>query len=228
MDSDGSERMVRLLRHRLLNIVSGVKSANSLLASELDDRLTPREREYFPLIDKECLQICGIVARLEELFGVMSQPKPAPLEKAVTSIIADLRASFPMAEITLEVDVSDSGRLVCRSTLGTALHEAIENAYEMSKRPVKVLICDVDGGSLIRIIDKGKTLSSEARKMAFEPFYTTRTRHLGVGLSIARKMVEGLGGTVGIGTGTEGNFVEFILPCMGDVGDRHHGENEKV
>ncbi len=215
LDSHGTERMVRLLRHRLLNIVSGVTSANSLLASELDDRLTAREREYFPLIHKECNQVCGIVDRFEALFGAVPKPKPTPLQDVVSSIMADLRESLPMAEIVLEMEVSDSGRLVCMSTLGTVLREAVDNAYGISRRPVKVLIGDVDGGSSVRIVDQGKALSAEACKMAFEPFYSTRTRHLGMGLSIAMRLVAGQGGTASIGTGADGNFVEFVLPGMG-------------
>lgn len=216
LDSNGTERMVRIFRHRLLNIVSGVKSANSLLASELDDRLTAREREYFPLIDKECTQICGVVERFETLFGTMPKTQPASLKSVVYSIIDSLRVTFPMAEILLEVNVSDSDRLICMSTLETVLRETIENAYEISRKPVTVLISDVDDGFSIRIIDEGKAFSEEACTMAFEPFYTTRTRHLGVGLSIAKRMVAGQGGTVALGTETTGNFVEIILPFTGN------------
>ena len=69
LDSNGTERMVRIFRHRLLNIVSGVKSANSLLASELDDRLTAREREYFPLITKNVLKYAGWLSGLRPCLG---------------------------------------------------------------------------------------------------------------------------------------------------------------
>ncbi|MDF7800906.1 HAMP domain-containing sensor histidine kinase [Pontiellaceae bacterium B1224] len=215
LDSDGTERMVRLLRHRLLNIVSGVKSANSLLASELDDRLTAREREYFPLIDRECDQVCAMVDRIEALFGALPKPKPALLPSAVPSIMSDLRQICPMAEIQLEVDDSDSERLVCKQTLETVLKEAVLNACEISRKPVTVSICEIKDGISVRVIDQGKVLSEDVREMAFEPFYSTRTRHLGVGLSIAKRLVEDRGGTISIRGEADGNCVAFFLPDMG-------------
>ena len=157
-----------------------------------------------------------MVERFETLFGTMPKTQPASLKSVVYSIIDSLRVTFPMAEILLEVNVSDSDRLICMSTLETVLRETIENAYEISRKPVTVLISDVDDGFSIRIIDEGKAFSEEACTMAFEPFYTTRTRHLGVGLSIAKRMVAGQGGTVALGTETTGNFVEIILPFTGN------------
>ncbi len=214
LDSLGVERMLRVLRHRLLNIVSGAKSAISLLASELDDRLTAREREYFPLIQKECDQICGIVDRMDALFGVFPPPLPVPLQDAVSATLVELRHNLPMAEIHLEIKVKDSRRLVCMSTLLTVLSEAIENAYAISKKPVHVCIGDSEDSCAVRIIDQGQPLSKEVCELAFEPFYTGRTRHLGLGLPIAKRAVERLGGTVSIGTEASGNVVGFILPYL--------------
>ncbi|QBG47396.1 HAMP domain-containing histidine kinase [Verrucomicrobia bacterium S94] len=214
LDSDGTGRMAQLLRHRLLNVVSGLKSANSLLASELDDRLTAQEREYFPLMDKECDKISGIVGRIEELFGVLPKVTPAPLQQAVKLTMGKLNKSFPMAEIVLDVDCEDAERTVCGTTLNTVLHEAVGNAWEISRKPVKISIRDVEGGFSVRVIDRGKTFSPEVRNMAFEPFYSTRSRHLGVGLAIARRLVENQSGTVSIGVENDENVVEFILPCL--------------
>ena len=99
-------------------------------------------------------------------------------------------------------------------TLKVALDEMVSNAYEISRRPVTVSVGDHDACCLVRVIDQGEALSEEVREMAFEPFYTTRTRHLGLGLAIAKRMVKNQGGTVSIGSGLDGNVVEFTLPYM--------------
>ncbi|MDZ8117260.1 sensor histidine kinase [Pontiella agarivorans] len=214
LDADGTGRMVRLLRHRLLNVVSGLKSANSLLASELDDRLTAREREYFPLMDKEYDKISDIVGRIEALFGILPKSEFVPLQDALSMVVTNLRETFPMAEIRLDIVCKDSEQLVCKTTIETVLHEAVGNAYEISRKPVKIVICDVDDRLSIRVLDQGEVLSTEVQDMAFEPFYSTRSRHLGVGLSIVKRLVEHRSGTVSIGVENDENVVEFILPRM--------------
>lgn len=214
LDSGSVDRMRKVLRHRLLNIMAGVKSANSLLASDLDDRLAPREREYFSLIQKECDQVSIIMNRLEELLGDLPAPAPAPLESVLSSLMTDLRATYPMAEVLLDISVADPARSVCGSMLKTAIFEAVGNAYEISRKPVTISICDAEEKCSVRIIDKGAPLSDEVCELAFEPFYTMRTRHVGVGLSIARRMAENLGGSASIATSPDGNSVEFVLPYM--------------
>ncbi len=214
LDSGDTERMRRVLRHRLLNIMAGVKSANSLLASELDDRMTPREREYFPLIQRECDEVCNIMDRLDAYFGALLEPEPSALAGIVAASMTDLRAHNPLFEIDLELNVTDSSKRVCSFVLSLVLHEALVNACEISRKPIRVIISDVDDSCLVRVVDQGPSLSDEVCELAFEPFFTTRTRHLGLGLAITKRRVEALGGTVSISTGSDGNVVEFRLPYM--------------
>ncbi|MBN2685237.1 MAG: HAMP domain-containing histidine kinase [Pontiellaceae bacterium] len=216
LDSDGLERMRRILRHRLLNFVSGIKSANTLLTSELDDRLTAREREYFPMIQRECDQIAVMVNRFESLFIPLSAPIPARLDDAIQSILLDLRELHPMAEIILNVDsqVYKVKPTVCYEALKSAIVETVANSYESSRKPVMISIVDEDGACVIRVVDEGAPMTEAIREMAFEPFYTTRARHVGVGLSLARRLIEDRGGSISICPEENGNCVEIILPYM--------------
>lgn len=214
LNSEETGRMVRLLRHRLLNIASGIKSANSLLASSLDERLTAREREIFPLVHQECDQMCSIAERFEMLFGEIPKSLPIPLKDAVSSSLADLAKKCPMAEISVEMATAHSDRYICMATLNTLLREGVGNAYELSRRPLTILVGDATEACSICIVDQGEALSEEVLKMAFEPFYSTRTRHLGVGLAICKRLVENKGGSVSIGVCPDGNYVKFILPFI--------------
>ena len=58
--------------------------------------------------------------------------------------------------------------------------------------------------------DNGTGLSAEARERLFEPFYTTKSKGTGLGMSIARRIVESHGGHIVAGkSGTAG--AEFII-----------------
>jgi signal transduction histidine kinase len=69
------------------------------------------------------------------------------------------------------------------------------------------VVTQVDGGNArLSIGDNGSGMSSEQLQRVFEPFYTTRSQGLGLGMAYAQKIVEQHGGTVkieshpGIGT----------------------------
>ena len=77
-----------------------------------------------------------------------------------------------------------------------------------------------DGSSvLIRIRDTGSGISEEQLKMIFEPFYTTKVseKGIGLGLSITRKIMESLGGSVEIDSEPgRGSEVTLTLPAEKD------------
>ncbi|MBE9580721.1 MAG: HAMP domain-containing histidine kinase [Proteobacteria bacterium] len=64
--------------------------------------------------------------------------------------------------------------------------------------------------------DEGKGIPDEVLKKIWEPFFTTKEKGSGLGLPIVKKIVEGHGGTVGIGNDREkGAQVTVTLPVKG-------------
>ena len=76
------------------------------------------------------------------------------------------------------------------------------------------LVCDeVDSDRpalRITVHDNGPGLSAEQRDRIFEPFYTTRPTGTGLGMAIARRIVEAHGGIIAAGNGPGGG-AEIIL-----------------
>lgn len=64
----------------------------------------------------------------------------------------------------------------------------------------------------LRVSDQGTGITPEHLSQVFEPYFTTRRTGTGLGLPIARNIVEGLGGTIGVATAPGRTTVEIILP----------------
>jgi len=65
----------------------------------------------------------------------------------------------------------------------------------------------------ILITDNGRGIPPEQLDSVFEPFHTTRRGGTGLGLFVARQIVEGHGGKINIeSTPGEGTTVEILLP----------------
>ncbi len=61
--------------------------------------------------------------------------------------------------------------------------------------------------------DNGPGLNAEQRERIFEPFYTTKTKGTGLGMAIARRIVQSHGGTIEVGDGPgPGTEIVVTLP----------------
>jgi signal transduction histidine kinase len=66
----------------------------------------------------------------------------------------------------------------------------------------------------ISMADTGPGMPPEVKDKAFEPFFTTRSRGTGLGLPIARRVVEAHGGRIAIETpATGGTVVSLSIPA---------------
>ena len=214
------KRMQRVLGHRLLNIASGIKAASGLLSQMLDDRMTPREREYFPLIINQCEEVCQIVDRMRLFFYDPPAIHLLPVQVAFDVALDAVRSAIPGIELLCEKDLGDCTLRVCALTLRTALEEAVRNARQSSSDPIIIDVSVNDAKELVlRVIDWGEGFSEEAAEMAFEMFYTTQSRAMGLGLSIAGKLVSAQGGRVSLGKEGRDNYVEFVLPLKEGISE---------
>ena len=208
------ERMRRILGHRLLNIASGVKAATGFLAGQLDDRLVARERDYFPLIQRQCDEVCTIVERMNLLLREQAMPEPLPLTQVLNCVLSRIRAEFPDVDLSCNMAAPDCMKSICPLTVETALREMVQNARDAASRTVEidVVLQDHDEMCVFRVIDQGEGFSDESIQSAFEMFYTTRARSIGLGLSIVRKLVCRQGGRISLGKEDCGSYVEFAVP----------------
>lgn len=78
-----------------------------------------------------------------------------------------------------------------------ALYLVLHNAARFGGgSTVDVAVVTENGSACVRIRDRGKGFSDEAFQRAFDPFYSTTEDGLGLGLPHARRVIEGMGGTI--------------------------------
>jgi len=105
--------------------------------------------------------------------------------------------------------------------LQQVLLNLIINAFDaMRDTPLtrrKVVITterDADGFTRVSVRDYGVGISEEARERLFEQFFTTKSKGLGMGLSIVRSIVESHGGTIAAENADgDGARFQFTIPA---------------
>ena len=94
-------------------------------------------------------------------------------------------------------------------------HNLIKNSYQAidkkcKKGSINVSFIPTDGEIIFSVYDTGCGISLLKLGEIFDTFYTTKEDGLGVGLSVCKNVVEGVGGKI-ICNSQEGEWTEFII-----------------
>jgi signal transduction histidine kinase len=112
--------------------------------------------------------------------------------------------------------MADSSRL--QQVLLNLLENAAQHSPEGSE--IQIIVSNPKGITVrIHIVDQGTGLSAENFQKVFEPFFTTRKRGNGLGLSLAKNTILAHGGKIGVKNNdpSPGCTIEISLPVFQEV-----------
>ena len=178
--------------------------------------------------------ILGAVRDLKDLIGEFSHfsrlPAMQPGRLDPNALVLDALSPYreaPIERVKVRVDLApDVPEVEVDATqLKRVLLNVINNAVEaMAERggELRLRTAREEGGVAIRVDDDGPGVEDVER--IFEPHYTTKVKGLGLGLAIARQIVEEHGGTIRAqSVPGKGTSVRIHLPtrrCAGGPGGR--------
>lgn len=181
--------------------------------------------DFGRLLEENTARILAEIDRLDDLartfsrYGVVTTgaPSPVPVDaaRAVHDVVElerigaegiDWRAEGP--EGPLLVSAQDR-------ELREVLLNLLENARLAGARRVTVTVMpNAAGGAMLRVEDDGSGIASELLPRIFDPHFSTRSSGSGLGLAMARRLVEGWGGTIAVES-TPGAGATFTINLPG-------------
>ena len=190
----------------------------------LQDGVSPDPDRYLRILGGQLDDIESLLDQLVEFARIESGHQN---HERTTVSIAELaheavEALSPVAH-RVDVDVqleSDGPAVVMASTtdMSRVLRNLLENAIRHSPSGTSVRVAVRSGPQVeVRVRDQGSGFPADFREHAFEPFTradparNTLTGHSGLGLAIARALVEAHGGRIWLAQGA-GADVRFSIP----------------
>jgi len=169
-------------------------------------------------VQESVKDIDGEVARLNRIVNeVLDFARPIRFELSKTDVNALCRdaasaaaASGPGPDVALRLDGGLSPITTDPERLRIALVNMLVNARNATNgHPESVALSTRVEGARVHIVvtDKGTGIAPADLARIFDPYFTTKRGGTGLGLPIAKNIVEGLGGTIAItsapGSGTQ-------------------------
>jgi len=172
------------------------------------------------IIVDEARRLEDVLRNIWDLTRPLGQDyKKSDLNEAVRQTVEMLRPDMESAGVSVDLELGpDVGRsFFDPGLIKQACLNVIKNAAESMPGGGRISVRTGRGWNFLSVLvrDQGPGIPEEMADQIFNPFFTTKEGALGLGLAMARKIVEDHGGSVmvrpGDGIGTE---VEFHLPAQ--------------
>ena len=209
--------------HELKNPLAGLKSYIDLLKNKKLDNLKKDLliRNMGQDIDRMNILISDIANYT--LTGV--EISEEVLEKVeLISLLNDFKNSLSNKNFSLQINTKEKEIFlrINKNKFLQVMHNILDNSstYTPLNSSILIFVKLKDEICVIHFVDQGPGISLEYKNKIFQRFYTDRLKdrntHSGLGLSISRKIIESLGGSICLikspHSGFEGACLEIKLP----------------
>jgi C4-dicarboxylate-specific signal transduction histidine kinase len=212
----------------------------SLSASELAAPIVRDEDASMPWLASEPADVCEANAALEQIVRGTAHPNevisriqtfvarretrkvPIDLTHVFAEVLSIMRGAADAQGVSFRVESAVGLPAVIANPvqLQQVMINLVANGLEAMldvnpRRRVLAVHAKKHGTDavLVRIRDSGKGLDPQQRQRIFEPFYTTKSEGMGMGLTVSRTIVEAHGGRLWASANDEfGETFQFTLP----------------
>jgi two-component system nitrogen regulation sensor histidine kinase NtrY len=204
------KKVIRVISHELNNslapVASLAHSGAELVRRGQHDRLA----HVFATIEDRARHLDGFIQGYAK-FAKLPSPRSEPV--AWAGFLAQLREQIEFAHTAPPPDWI--GRFD-RAQLEQAVINLVKNAHESGSAPdaVELRLRRVPGWFRLEVLDRGSGMSDATLVSALVPFYSTKRTGTGLGLPLAREIVEAHGGQIAIANRADGGglVVTLVIP----------------
>lgn len=217
-EEDSTKRLITDISHQLKTPLASLRMSHELIT---ENRVTEEEGKEF--LEQEAKELIKLEQLLDELVNlsrlethmIQLHPFPASLKKTLTEAVSQIYMKARGKDISIQVEMEDDITVIhdLKWTV-EALTNILENAVKYSKEytTITVRTQKLVSNVLIEVEDEGIGIPAEELHKIYQRFYRGSQAKeqvkdgAGVGLYLARKIIEEQGGTIAAkrkdGTGT--------------------------
>jgi signal transduction histidine kinase len=213
--------MTASIAHEIRNPLASMHTAAETLKEELG--YDEDKEEYLNLILREVKRVNNLVSDFFSYVRPMTpELEPVPLHDLLDVLVFIEGAKMKKSGVRLSCRFDERKIFVTadRNLLQQALLNILLNAHQASPASGEIVVSTQfrsAGGSQsmveVRVRDQGPGIRPETISKIFEPFFSTKTKGIGLGLPITERIVRAIGGRIEVdSTPDEGTTFSILLP----------------
>jgi len=205
-ESDAWKKLLSVMTHEIMNSIAPISSLAETLQTKIQDSIKNPVKNQLEMNDLDT-GIESIKKRSEGLlkfaktYRSLNKVTKLNLEKVLVKDLFEnikilMKPSLDKKgiELIFEIENSDLQIEMDRHLIEQVLINLLLNAVEASKENEnpKILLSskkDIEGNSIIKVIDNGKGIPNDILDNIFVPFFTTKKNGSGIGLSLCKQIM---------------------------------------
>ena len=208
----------------LTAVTNYVNAAKQTFARVLgvEEQASSRINEYLEKAADQALRAGGIIRNLRDFIEKKENSRGvAQLNTVVEEAVALAFMSGADSDLKLTLDLASDlppvliDRIQVQQVIVNLVRNSIEAMATRNRRKLTISTGTTEDGHVQLVVaDNGPGLSPEVSERLFQPFVTTKSKGMGMGLSICQTIIEGHGGAIRLLTDIEGAAFEIRLPVL--------------
>jgi len=192
-------KVASMVGHDLRNPLTGISGAAYFLKMKIGPLMDEKLKEMLDLIEKNVEYSNNIINDLAEYSGDIQ------LKHNETSAKSIIGEALSLVEVPRNIQVSNKSQdepkmNVDVTRMKRVFFNLIKNAVEAmpSGGTLTMESRNTDGNVELKFIDTGTGIPEDVLEKLFTPFFTTKSKGMGLGLSICKRIVEAHEGTISV------------------------------
>jgi two-component system sensor kinase FixL len=203
--------MAAVIAHEVKNPLAGIRGAIQVIGGRL-----AAESKDGAVLREIVTRIDGLNGLIQDLLLFARPPRAKPVALDIGPLLAMtsslLRADPGLAGVEVHVEGTAPPLLADPELLKLAFSNLLINSAQAMHGRGRIHVAVAVEGTRCRvtIADEGPGIPAEIRDKIFVPFFTTKSRGSGLGLSTAKRLVEAQGGTIRIDCPAAGGTIVTV------------------
>lgn len=230
-EMDAWQNLVRVLTHEIMNSVTPISSLAGTVEGELEQYIKAGGaiseianedlQDLYDAVDTIQKRSEGLIRFVQDFRNLTHIPKPQITQVSVEEMLKDifvlLKSEIEENNITYTTSIEpasmtvNADKALIEQVLINLVKNAIQAFDEETNRIVEVRAFLSDKGRpTITVTDNGGGIDEEALEKIFIPFFTTKKRGSGIGLSLSRQIMRKHQGVLAVKTKID-EGTEFLM-----------------
>lgn len=201
------QNLVKILTHEIMNSIAPISSLAGTLKGELEDKIdqnipldTSELEDYLLGLTTIEKRGQGLISFVSEFRSLANIPNPKFIRIELSELFSQLEILFQNQlethTVAIQREINPPNLILFGDLhlIEQVLINLLQNAIQaVEDTPIKKIILkafiDESGKIILEVTDTGKGIEEEALSKIFIPFFTTKSKGSGIGLSLSKQIM---------------------------------------